>query len=59
MTLGIFVLFLKSNSNGLYIVGLDNHTGFILKDDVGIWFIHSTFIGNGKVQKEDAAKSSI
>ena len=54
-----FISFLQNNYNGLYIIGLDNHTGFILKDDLGIWFIHSTFIGNGKVQKEDAVESTI
>ena len=54
-----FVSFLNNNTNGLYIIGLDNHTGFVLKDSVGIWFIHSTFIGNGKVQTEDATQSTI
>ena len=55
----VFISFLKTNHNGLYVIGLDNHTGFILKDDAEIWFIHSTFIGNGRVQKEIAEKSSI
>ena len=59
VALPVFISFLKNNSDGLYIIGLDNHTGFILKDEYGVWFIHSTFIGNGKVQKEDAAKSTI
>ena len=54
-----FTSFLKNNGDGLYIIGLDNHTGFILKDELGIWFIHSTFIGNGKVQCEDGEQSTI
>ncbi len=54
-----FISFLQNNQKGLYIIGLDNHTGFILKDEQDIWFIHSTFIGNGKVQKEDAVESTI
>lgn len=54
-----FISFLLNNTDGLYVVGLDNHTGFILKDQFGAWFIHSTFIGSGKVQKEDANHSSI
>lgn len=42
---------------GLYIVGLDNHTGFIYNDGKETWFIHSTFVGTRNVQKEKAADS--
>ena len=44
---------------GLYVIGLDNHTGFILNDGKEIYFIHSTFISPGCVIKEEAAKSAI
>lgn len=42
---------------GLYIVGLDNHTGFIYNDGKTIHFIHSTFVGTKNVQWEKAEKS--
>jgi hypothetical protein len=54
-----FMAYLKLNGFGLYVIGLDNHTGFIFNDGLDIWFIHSTFIGSGDVQKEKAASSSI
>jgi hypothetical protein len=54
-----FMAYLKLNGFGLYIIGLDNHTGFIFNDGLNIWFIHSTFIGTAVVQKEKAATSSI
>jgi hypothetical protein len=54
-----FMTYLKLNGFGLYVIGLDNHTGFIFNDGLDIWFIHSTFIGTGDVQKEKAAGSTI
>lgn len=54
-----FMAYLKLNGFGLYIIGLDNHTGFIFNDGLDIWFIHATFIGTNDVQKEKAATSSI
>ncbi len=54
-----FMAYLKLNGFGLYVIGLDNHTGFIFNDGLNIWFIHATFIGTGDVQKEKAATSTI
>jgi hypothetical protein len=54
-----FMAYLKLNGFGLYIIGLDNHTGFIFNDGIDTWFIHATFIGTNDVQKEKAATSSI
>jgi hypothetical protein len=54
-----FINHLKLNGFGLYIIGLDNHTGFIYNDGIDIWFIHASFVGTGDVQKEKAANSSI
>jgi hypothetical protein len=54
-----FMAYLKLNGFGLYVIGLDNHTGFIFNDGLDIWFIHATFIGSGDVQKEKAATSTI
>lgn len=50
---------IKKLGYGLYIVGLDNHTGFIYNDGKEIYFIHSTFVGTRNVQKENAATSWI
>lgn len=55
----VFIHSIKEQGYGLYIVGLDNHTGFIYNDGKEIYFIHSTFIGTRNVQKENAALSWI
>ncbi len=54
-----FMAYLKLNGFGLYVIGLDNHTGFIFNDGLDIWFIHSSIVGTRDVQKEKAATSSI
>jgi hypothetical protein len=52
-----FITAIKQKGYGLYIVGLDNHTGFIYNDGKEIYFIHSTFVGTRNVQQEKAAAS--
>ena len=52
-----FIQNIQQQGYGLYIVGLDNHTGFIYNDGNDIYFIHSTFVGTRNVQKEKAASS--
>jgi hypothetical protein len=54
-----FLANVKSQGYGLYIIGLDNHTGFIYNDGVSIYFIHSTFVGTKNVQWELADKSIV
>ena len=54
---------LKEYGSGVYIIGLDFHTGFIVNDGKENWFIHSNYIGRAGVTKEtvlnsDALKSS-
>jgi len=44
---------------GLYVVGLDNHTGFILNDGNEAYFIHSTFIKPTCVIKEKVNESKV
>jgi hypothetical protein len=58
-TIEDFMQSVKSQGYGLYIVGLDNHTGFIYNDGNDIYFIHSTFIGTRNVQKDIAATNPI
>ena len=54
-----FIQSIQQQGYGLYIVGLDNHTGFIYNDGKEIYFIHSTFVGKKNVQKEKAAVSVV
>ena len=54
-----FMQSIQDQGYGLYIVGLDNHTGFIYNDGKDIHFIHSTFVGTRNVQKEKATTSWI
>lgn len=54
-----FIAAIEQQGYGLYIVGLDNHTGFIYNDGTLIYFIHSTFVGTRSVQKEPAAGSIV
>jgi hypothetical protein len=55
--IGNFIKAVEANGYGLYIVGLDNHTGFIYNDGAAVYFIHSTFVGTRNVQKEKAIDS--
>jgi hypothetical protein len=54
-----FINTVTTQGYGIYIVGLDNHTGFIYNDGTDIYFIHSTFVGTRNVQKEKAAESRV
>ena len=54
-----FIKKVQQQGFGLYIVGLDNHVGFIYNDGTEIYFIHSTFVGTRDVQKEKAAESNV
>ncbi len=57
VTIDDFIQAIQQQGYGLYIVGLDNHVGFIYNDSKDIYFIHSTFVGTRNVQKEKAAAS--
>ncbi|WP_395044311.1 hypothetical protein [Flavobacterium sp.] len=50
---------LKSKGNGIYIVGLDNHTGFVLISNNSNFFIHSSGISPYKVIKEKLLESRL
>jgi hypothetical protein len=49
----------RKSGFGLFVVGLDNHTGFIFNNEKEIFFIHSTFVTPSCVIKEKAFESSI
>ncbi len=55
--------YFEDNSNSLYILGLDNHVGFVFKHNESIYFIHSSYTRGRSVTKEilkdsDAINSS-
>ncbi|WP_395052431.1 hypothetical protein [Flavobacterium sp.] len=52
-----FVKKLKNKGNGIYVVGLDNHTGFVLVNSEGSFFIHSSGIAPYKVVKDKLTES--
>lgn len=54
-----FIDGIKKGGKGFYIIGLDNHTGFIHYAEEGIWFIHSSNIKPMGVVKQDAIHNPI
>ena len=54
-----FVEKIKLNGIGLYIVGLDYHTGFILNDGEDVYFVHANYAGKKEVMKEVAIVSTV
>lgn len=48
---------LSSNKPGVYLIGLDYHTGLVVADGHAVWFIHSYFARNIGVIKENALHS--
>jgi len=49
---------LKELGKGVYIIGLDFHTGFIVNDGKENWFIHSNYINRKGVTKEAVINSA-
>jgi len=49
-----------SKPDGIFILGLDNHTGFVVKKGTSLRFVHSNYTaGVDKVVSEDFDKSSV
>jgi len=48
---------IKNWPQDLYVVGLDNHVGFLLIDEDGVWFIHSNYMNPFGVTRELAQYS--
>lgn len=44
--------YMDRRPNGLYILGLDTHVGFLDKSTEGLHFIHASYSGNKMVSKE-------
>ena len=54
-----FIEKIELNGAGLYIVGLDFHTGFILNDGEQVYFIHANYAGKKEVTREIAIESAV
>lgn len=50
---------LRGSRQGLYIVGLDNHVGFISNEQSGLYFIHSSYVEPGCVLREKIESSAV
>ena len=48
---------MNRNQNEVYIVGLDFHVGFIIREDNNLYFLHSNYINREGVIKEKMATS--
>lgn len=55
--LDYFVQSVERSGFGLYIVGLDNHTGYLYHDGKEVWFIHSGVLPPRCALKEKAIQS--
>lgn len=56
-SLDYFVKAIEKTGYGLYIVGLDNHTGYIYHDGKEVWFVHSGVYPPAVALKEKAINS--
>lgn len=56
-SLSYFVQAVERSGFGLYIVGLDNHTGYLYHDGKEVWFIHSGVLPPRCALKEKAIQS--
>ena len=54
-----FVMAVKKWGTGIYIVGLDVHTGFIVNTGGEVYFIHSSYVEPRQVVREKAIESTI
>jgi hypothetical protein len=54
-----FVTAVEKWGQGIYIVGLDNHVGFIVNTGAEVYFIHSAYVDPYTVIKEKAIESRI
>lgn len=47
----------KNLAQGIYIIGLDNHVGYLLRKNETTWFIHSNYLEPSEVIKEKLISS--
>ncbi len=51
--------YMNKQPQGVYILGLDTHVGFMWKAPDGLWFVHSSYSGNKQVSKEKWNESTV
>ena len=51
------VAYIRSQPEDIYIVGLDSHVGFLIKENEEVFFVHSNYLGESTVTKELAMQS--
>lgn len=51
--------YMDAQENGLYLLGLDTHVGYLWKSDVGLHFVHSSYSGNKQVSREKWNESTV
>lgn len=49
---------IKNDGEGVYVIGLDFHTGFLVNDGPDCWFLHSNYINKAGVSKERLNESA-
>jgi hypothetical protein len=59
VAIGDFVTAVKKWGAGIYVVGLDIHTGFIVNTGSEVYFIHSSYVEPYMVVREKASESKI
>lgn len=59
VAIGNFVDAVKKWGAGIYVVGLDIHTGFIINTGAEVYFIHSSYVEPYSVVREKATESKI
>lgn len=59
VAIGDFVAAVKQWGAGIYVVGLDIHTGFIVNTGGEVYFIHSSYVEPYTVVREKASESKI
>lgn len=59
ISLAGFVKAVEEKGSGLYITGLDFHTGFLYHDGEKLWFIHASYAKPKQVIKEEALQSPV
>jgi len=55
---GEFARSMVRAGDGVYVVGLNSHVGFLLVRDGEVWFCHSSYVPPGRVVIERAEESS-
>lgn len=57
--LNAVLAYIATQPDNVYVVGLDNHVGFISKRNESITFVHSSFVGASCVEAEQADESPV